>query len=266
MQQPDFDTILRTAIRAAYKGGKILRRHFGNLHDVRKKGAIDLVSEADTASEAAIIDTIRSRYPDHTVLAEESGASHAENTAFQWIIDPLDGTTNFVHQIPVFAVSIGVSYQEELVAGVVLNPVSGELFSAVYGKGAWCNGIPIRVSSTRSLQDSLLATGFPYQVPQMIDVVVPRFSRCLKAARGIRRLGAAAMDICYLSCGRFDGFWEQNLKPWDTAAGTVIAREAGARITDFSNHPYTLASDQILVTNGRIHDDLLQLLDIEGRR
>lgn len=264
MQQPDFDTILRTAVRAAYSGGKILRRHFGNLHHVRKKGAIDLVSEADTSSEAAIIETIRSRHPDHAILAEESGASRQEHASFQWIIDPLDGTTNFVHQIPVFAVSIGVSYRGELVVGVVLNPVSGELFSAVYGEGAWRNGESIHVSSTASIQDSLLATGFPYQVPHMIDVVVPRFSRCLQAAQGIRRLGAAAMDLCYLACGRFDGFWEQNLKPWDTAAGTVIAREAGARITDFSNHPYTLASDQILVTNGRIHEDLLQLLNIEG--
>ncbi len=262
---PDFDAIHRTAIRAAYRAGRILKQYFGNIHHIRKKGQIDLVSEADTTSEAAIIETIRERFPDHAILAEESGASEQENVSVQWVIDPLDGTTNFVHRIGVFAVSIGVLYQAEPVVGVVLNPVSGELFSAVYGRGATYNGLPIQVSVTDSIQESLLATGFPYQVPQMVDTILPRLGRCLRASQGIRRMGAASIDLCYVASGRFDGFWEQNLKPWDTAAGLVIAREAGATITDFANRPYRVTCDQILATNGRIHEDMIQLLDIEGQ-
>ena len=262
---PDFDAIHRTAVRAAYRSGRILKQYFGNIHHIRKKGRIDLVSEADTASEAAIIETIQERFPDHAILAEESGASEEGHAPVRWVIDPLDGTTNFVHRIGVFAVSIGVLYQDEPVVGVVLNPVSGELFSAVYGQGATCNGLPIRVSATDSIQESLLATGFPYQVPQMVDTILPRLSRCLKASQGIRRLGAASIDLCYVASGRFDGFWEQNLKPWDTAAGLVIAREAGATITDFANHPYRVTCDQILATNGLIHESMIELLDIEGQ-
>lgn len=262
---PDFEAIHRTAVRAAYRSGRILKHYFGNIHHVQKKGQIDLVSEADTTSEAAIIETIHEQFPDHAILAEESGASEQANASLRWVIDPLDGTTNFVHRIGVFSVSIGVLYRDEPVVGVVLNPISGELFSAVYGQGATCNGRPIRVSATDSIQESLLATGFPYQVPQMVHTILPRLSRCLKASQGIRRMGAASIDLCYVASGRFDGFWEQNLKPWDTAAGLVIAREAGATITDFTNHPYRVTCDQILATNGRIHESMIELLDNEGQ-
>ncbi len=258
----DFERIKNTGVGAAYKSAEIINNYFGKLTHITKKGPIDLVTEADIASEKNIISAIRSRFPDHEILAEESGLNKNGDSACQWIIDPLDGTTNFAHQIPIFAISIAFSAGDEIMVGIVLHPVTGELFTAVRGQGAALNGKPIRVSAEKNLSESLLVTGFPYDVKEMIDPVMMRFKQCVQAARGIRRLGSAALDLCSVACGRFEGFWEENLKPWDTAAGWIIAEEAGAMVTDFSGAPYSLYTKEILATNRHIHNDMKLTLEI----
>jgi myo-inositol-1(or 4)-monophosphatase len=258
----DLERIKDTGIGAAYKSAATLNHYLGNLTSVRKKGPTDLVTEADVESEKTIIQTIRSRFPDHEFMAEESGLSRTGPSPFQWIIDPLDGTTNFAHQVPFFCTSIAFALDGEVLVGVVLNPVSGELFTAIRGKGAFLNNTPIHVSNEKNISGSLLVTGFPYDVAQGIDATLCRLRNCLKAAQGIRRLGSAALDLCFVAAGRFEGFWEENLKPWDTAAGALIAEEAGARITDFKGAPYTIDKKEILATNSHIHQEMLFLLEI----
>ena len=179
----------------------------------------------------------------------------------RWIIDPLDGTTNFAHNLPLFCVSIAFAEDDGVLAGFVMAPLLGELFVGVKGAGAQLNGTPISVSATATLADSLLVTGFPYDHQDLFDELIARFGRCLTASQGVRRLGSAALDLCYVACGRFEGFWEQHLKPWDTAAGFLIAEEAGARTTLFSGAPYDIDADEILSTNGIIHDDILNILE-----
>jgi myo-inositol-1(or 4)-monophosphatase len=255
----DLELIKRTGVGAAYKGSKILNDHFGKITKVTKKGVIDLVTVADTESEKTIIQSIQSRFPDHSILAEESGLSQGK-TSTQWIIDPLDGTTNFTHHLGIFAVSIAFALNGNIEVGIVLNPVTGELFTAVKGLGAELNGRPISISDSRTVSESLLVTGFPYNIKDVLEPVLARFSNCVSASQGVRRLGSAALDLCYVACGRFDGFWEQNLKPWDTAAGMLIANEAGGVTTDFSNRPFTIDKNEILSTNGRIHKEMLSLL------
>ena len=258
----DLEPIKRTGIRAAYRAGRILRDHFGNIRRLAKKGVIDLVTEADVASEQCIVATIREVYPNHSILAEESGLSGADPTD-RWIIDPLDGTTNYAHNLPIFAVSIAYAHQETVMVGIVFNPLNGELFTAVSDQGAFLNDTPIRVSTTPGVGDSLLVTGFPYTVASGdTDRTLLRFKRCLTAAQGVRRLGSAALDLCYVACGRFDGFWEENLKPWDTAAGMLVAREAGDRVTDYQDRAYQMEDKQILATNTIIHQEMTHLLTI----
>ncbi|MGD2185175.1 MAG: inositol monophosphatase family protein [Desulfobacterales bacterium] len=259
----DLEHAKRVGIAAAYAGAQVLRDQFGNISQINKKGAFDLLTEADTGSEKKIIATIREAFPDHTILAEESGSSEGAGE-YRWLIDPLDGTTNFAHQLPIFAISIALATRRNIVLGLVLDPMDGELFSAISGKGAELNGSPIKVSSSASVCDSLLVTGFPYDFNKIVEPAMRRFTVCQQASQGVRRLGAAALDICYVACGRFDGFWEQNLKPWDKAAGAIIAQEAGAVITNFSNRPFSINQKEILVTNGRIHQEMLSLLAIEG--
>jgi len=258
----DLNLIKNTAIGAAYKSAEIINNFSKQGPRVTKKGPIDLVTEADIASEKNIIEEIRRRFPDHEILAEESGLNQTGESACRWIIDPLDGTTNFAHQIPLFAVSIAFAVNMEIHVGIVLNPVSGELFTAVRGQGATLNGTAIKVSRQKDISESLLATGFPYDVKQMLDPVMLRFKHCIAASQGIRRLGSAALDLCFVACGRFEGFWEENLKPWDTAAGWLIAEEAGARVTDFSGTPYDLNKKEILATNSHIHAKLQSILEI----
>jgi myo-inositol-1(or 4)-monophosphatase len=260
----DLEYVRRVGISAAFEGGGVLRSYLGNLSSIGKKGAIDLVTEADIGSEKQIIQAIRSRFPDHAVLAEESGANPGV-PEYQWIIDPLDGTTNFAHQLPIFAVSIAFAFRGEMTVGIVLNPVSGELFTAVRGKGAELNGRPIRVSESRRVSESLLVTGFPYNFEEILDSVMDRFRSCLRASRGVRRLGAAALDLCFVACGRFDGFWEENLKPWDTAAGMLIASEAGGQVTDFKGKKFAVDDREILATNGSIHRELMSLLALKEK-
>ncbi|MEJ2731225.1 MAG: inositol monophosphatase family protein [Deltaproteobacteria bacterium] len=259
----DIEHAKRVGIEAIYSGARVVRNYFGRISQINQKGVFDLVTEADTESEKQIITTIRKAFPDHAILAEESGPSKGA-AEYQWLIDPLDGTTNYVHRLPFFTIAIALSLRDKFVLGLVLNPVDGELFSAIAGKGATLNGKPIRVSSTASVCDSLLVTGFPYDFGEIVEPAMKRFSICQQASQGVRRLGSAALDICYLACGRFDGFWEQNLKPWDKAAGVLIAAEAGAVITNFSNQPFSINQNEILVTNGRIHQEMLDLLSLDN--
>ncbi len=255
------DLIKRVAVAAAYQSAGILRAHLGNLSSVMKKGATDLVTEADAASEAAIIGTIKKFFPGHSILAEESGLIEGDEDC-RWIVDPLDGTTNFAHQFGLFCISIAYAAEGDVVFGLVLSPATQELFSATKGVGATLNGRPIRVSSQQRVIDSLLVTGFPYDIEAAAEPLLARLSRCLRSSRGVRRIGSAAIDLCYVACGRFDGFWEQSLNAWDAAAGMLIASEAGGAVSDFDNRPFAIDRCEILATNGHIHQEMLSLLEL----
>jgi len=257
----DFEPFKQTAIEAARKSAQILRSRFGNISRIRKKKNAEIVTEADTESEEMIVSTIHAEFPDHAVLGEESGLIPGASE-YKWIVDPLDGTVNFAHQIPIFSISIALAVWDTIVLGIILDPVNDELYSAVSGQGAQLNDKPIQVSATRTIAESLLVTGFPYNVREILEPVMMRYGRCLKASQAIRRLGSAALDLCYVACGRFEGFWEQNLKPWDSAAGALMVAEAGGRVTTFSDRPYTVEHTEILATNGLIHTEMLGLLEI----
>lgn len=256
----DLSNLKRVGIGAAYKGAEIIRSYYGRISKINKKGVIDLVTEADIGSERKIIETIRSVYPDHSILAEESGLIQ-EGLECQWIIDPLDGTTNFAHQLGVFAVSIAFALNGKIVIGIVLNPMTGELFTATTDENSQLNGKPIQVSKVPQVSESLLVTGFPYNLRENLHQLIDRFSSCIYAAQGVRRLGSAALDLCYVACGRFDGFWEQDLHPWDTAAGMLIVQRAGGVVTDFNNQPFGIYGKEILATNGYIHEEMLTVLE-----
>jgi len=258
----DIEDAKRIGIEAIYSGARVLRNHFGRIAQINQKGAFDLVTEADTESEKQIMETILKAFPDHAILAEESGVNKG-TAEYKWLIDPLDGTTNYVHQLPLFTIAIALAVRDKIELGLILNPMDGELYSAIAGKGAELNGKPIKVSSNASVSNSLLVTGFPYDFNEIVEPAMKRFSVFQQASQGVRRLGSAALDLCYVACGRFDGFWEQNLKPWDKAAGAIIATEAGAVITDFSNQPFSINQKEILVSNGKIHQEMLSLLKIE---
>lgn len=258
-----FEPIMRVAVRAAYESADVLRSRWKHLSSIDLKGPNDLVTDADVASEKAIIGTIRSVYPQHGIVAEESGTQPG-SSGERWLVDPLDGTVNYAHQVPFFAVSIAFARGNEVLVGVVLNPVSGELFSAQTGRGAFLNGEPIAVSPETRISDSLLATGFPYERSIGFKTMADRLLRCLKASRGVRRFGSAALDLCYVACGRFAGYWEERLQPWDTAAGALIVREAGGITTDFACRPVGTDGREVLATNGRIHAAMLKL--IGGRK
>ncbi len=257
----DLEPFKQTAIEAAAKGAQILRSRFGNISDIRKKADAEIVTEADTESEKEIISALRAKFPEHAVLSEEYGLIPG-TSEYKWIVDPLDGTVNFAHQIPIFAISIALTVQDAILLGIILNPVNNELFSAASGQGAQLNGKTIRVSSTPRIADSLLVTGFPYNVGEIFEPVISRYGNFLRVAQGMRRLGSAALDLCYVACGRFDGFWEQNLKAWDSAAGALMVAEAGGKVTTFSNRPYTVDDVEILATNGLVHEEMIGLLEM----
>ncbi|ADH84852.1 inositol monophosphatase family protein [Desulfurivibrio alkaliphilus] len=258
--------ILDSAGRAAFAAGEVLRRKYDTPLKINHKGRIDLVTEADLASEQAVLKVLQRDHPGIAVLAEES-APVTEKTAISgplWVIDPLDGTTNFAHAFPWFAVSIGYLEDGECRAGVIYNPVSEEFFCAAAGAGAWLNGRPIRVSRTNSLEQALLATGFPYSVVEKGDEVakvVEVLRAMLPKAQGIRRAGAAALDLAYVACGRLDGFWEINLKPWDTAAGIALLKEAGGLATDFAGGDFSPFVPQLLASNSLLHQAIRQVIN-----
>ncbi len=255
----DMEAVKNTALSALFKGGRILSGMYGSSFRVDRKGRIDLVTEADTASEKAIIETLTRQFPDHAILAEESGATDGQSP-YRWVIDPLDGTTNFAHGLPLFSIAIAFQAHGETRFGAVFNPITEELFMATKGEGATLSGRSISVSDVPSVEESLLVTGFPYNVREILPELLSRFESCIDAAQGVRRLGSAALDLCYLACGRFDGFWEENLKAWDTAAGVLIAEEAGARVTDFNGGTFAPGDAEMLATNGGIHQEMITLL------
>ncbi|MGD8367780.1 MAG: inositol monophosphatase family protein [Desulfobacterales bacterium] len=260
----DLEAVKRIGVAAAYKGADVLLSRFGRIESIREKGRNDLVTDADTGAERIIIETIRRAFPDHGFLAEESGSQEPRLEDFCWIIDPLDGTTNYAHRLGIFSISLAFARKGEVLLGIVLDPLRGELFTAVSGGGARLNGRPIRVSEASQVAESLLVTGFPYNIQAVAEPVLNRFSNCLNAAQGMRRLGSAALDLCYVACGRFEGFWESYLKPWDTAAGVCILEAAGGRVTDFADQPYDgRRSLHLLATNGRIHQEMVSLLSKE---
>jgi myo-inositol-1(or 4)-monophosphatase len=251
--------LLSTARNLAVEAGNYIRQSASRMGKVEYKGRVDLVTDVDRKAEEIILGGIRRAYPDHAVLAEESG-ENSGRSEFRWVVDPIDGTTNFVHDYPFFCVSIAVQHRQETVAAVVHNPVLGEIFTARKGHGAQLNGNPIAVSSTAELSKGLLATGFPYQLGEHWHHSMELFKAFYLNCHGVRRDGAAALDLCYVAAGRFDGFWEYDLQPWDVAAGLLIVNEAGGTTTDFQNHPSGIYDRQVLASNGRIHDDMLQVI------
>lgn len=252
---------LEVAIAAATEAGAILRDEFSRPVKISYKGDVDLVTEADRRSEAAIVARLRGEFPAHAIVGEEGGGQENES-AFRWYVDPLDGTTNFAHSFPWFAVSIGLAEgpkgREELLAGVVLNPANGELFTAARGEGAFLNGQPIHVSGVDRLATSLLGTGFPTHKRQQ-NPNIHYYWQFTMASHGVRRVGAAALDLCSVACGRLDGFWEFGLQPWDTAAGTLIVREAGGAVTDWAGAPFHPHLRECIASNGRIHAEMMRL-------
>ena len=250
--------IKSTLLEALTKAGKIIRSSLGKDLKITKKGRFNLVTETDKASERAVVNIISRHFPDHSILAEESPA--VRGSGCRWIIDPIDGTTNFAHGFPVVSVSIGFERDGRLEMGGVLDPFRKELFFAERGKGATLNGKRIHVSKVKTLENSLLATGFPYDRNKNPEAYLAMLRVFLTRIQGIRRGGSAAIDLCYVACGRFDGYYEMKLSPWDKAAGMIIVEESGGRITDFSGKPLTLTGLQNLATNGLLHREMLKAL------
>jgi myo-inositol-1(or 4)-monophosphatase len=255
--------IQQTGREAALVAGALLRQNFSRPQEIKLKGRHDPVTESDFQSQHLIIRTLTKTFPDYHLLAEEAGTPENRGSSDGcWIIDPLDGTVNFSHNYPVFAVSIAFQWQGELVYGVVYDPMREELFEAVQGQGAWLNHQPIKVSRINELDRALLATGFPYNVVEHLDATMLRFKRLVAQAQGIRRPGSAALDLCYLAAGRLDGFWEENLKPWDTAAAVLIVQEAGGQLSTFEGSPYDLNSYTVAASNSLLHDQILAALKL----
>ena len=255
--------MLDFAIQTAREAGRLLAERFGRKIEISNKSEIDLVTESDLASERLIIDRIRTYYPRHSILAEESGVTEARDhdaqSDWRWIIDPLDGTTNYAHGYPCFCVSIGLAHKGKLELGVVYDPIRDEMFAAERGQGASLNGRRISVSPTMNLPAALLCTGFPYDVRQRNEFA-KHFASFIMHAQGVRRDGAAALDLAYVAAGRFDGFWEEGLKPWDVAAGALIVEEAGGRITHYDGSAFDIYTAPILASNGLIHEQMMRVL------
>jgi myo-inositol-1(or 4)-monophosphatase len=253
--------MLDIAIQAAREAGQFLKESVGKVKNIEvKKGEErNLVSEIDKGSEAKIIAMIKGHFPHHGILAEESGGS-ALTEEYRWIIDPLDGTTNFLHGVPIFSVTIAIERQGTVIAGVTYDPNLDELYTAEKGGGAYLNGGRLRVSRTNEMINSLFVTGFPYDVENNPDHPAEHFANFLTATQGLRRLGSAALDLAYVASGRFDGFWEVALNPWDMAAGVLFVNEAGGRATDFLGAPLDIYKKKVLATNGLVHQAALGVL------
>jgi len=253
--------VLNFAKQIALDAGSLLVQRLGSAR-VSNKGDIDLVTEADIAAEKLIIDQIRSYYPRHSVLAEESGEAISiggDGSSWKWVIDPLDGTTNYAHGYPCFCVSIGLEHNGVLELGVVYDPMRDEMFAAERGQGATLNDRRIRVSDVEELNSAMLVTGFPYNVRERPDFA-REFAIFTMNAQAVRRDGSAAIDLAYVACGRFDGFWEDGLNPWDMAAGILLIEEAGGRVTNFQDEPLSIYTKKVLATNGLVHEAMLRLL------
>ncbi|MFC1490040.1 inositol monophosphatase family protein [Candidatus Latescibacterota bacterium] len=255
---------LKTACDAARESGEILRSHFGKKNEISYKGRIDLVTDVDIKSEKAIINIIKSQYPDHDIITEETDPK-LKGSKFRWIIDPVDGTVNYAHNYPFAAVSIALEIDGIIEIGVVYNPMMEEFFSARRGQGAYLNDAPIAVSNTSALEQSFLATGFPYDIKENPENNLNYFNHLIMRTQAIRRDGSAALNLCYTAMGRFDGFWELRLSPWDMAAGCLIGIESGAKISKMNGEPFSVYEPDLLITNGIIHENLLKEIEFVGR-
>ncbi len=262
MQEANHSEYTLAAINAAISAGNYLRQGFRTQMEVsNKEGRHNLVTEYDTNSEKKIISFIKDLYPDHDFIAEESGIIDSNQSNVKWIIDPLDGTVNFAHGIPFFAVSIAVECNKEVVSGVVFQPMTYELFVAERKKGAFFNGNRINVSENKNIDEAFLATGFPYNVAENPDHCIEKFMEVLKIGSPIRRLGVAALDLSYVAVGRFDAFFEVSLAPWDCAAAKLIVEESGGKVTSWNGSPFDIHSyKSILASNGHLHSDLTRIL------
>lgn len=268
MPEIDLAGVLDHSVRAAKIAGKILMDHFGTLQpdEIKNKTAFDFVTEVDTASERAIIRFLRKHYPEHAVYAEESGKSERQSD-FQWLIDPLDGTKNYIHSFPLFSVSISLRYKDRLLTGVVYAPLLREMFTAITGQGAFLNDRPIRVSQTKKMADCFLSTGFPHGAKNYLDTYLKTFRELFLQVSAVRRAGSAALDLAYTACGRFDGFWEFKLNPWDIGAGVLLIREAGGVITDPLGGNDFFDSGNLIAGNPLVHKKMLDMIaPIYGNR
>jgi myo-inositol-1(or 4)-monophosphatase len=251
---------LTTAVEAVVRAGDMQMASFGRNVHVDKKGAIDLVTEVDVAVEKMFRALIAERFPDHQILAEEMGGAYTPPAGPCWVFDPLDGTTNYAHGVPIFCTTLALEIDGVAELAAVYDPNRRELFTAERGDGAFLNGAPITTSNARDLLDAMLVTGFPYDVHSRVDEIVGLFGAFVGRARAVRRLGSAAIDLCWVAAGRMDGFWESDLKPWDIAGGALIVAEAGGRVTGVEGQPFTSRGGHVLASNGYVHDDMLAVI------
>jgi myo-inositol-1(or 4)-monophosphatase len=253
------DIYLEVAMEAAREAGLMLKENLSASREIIYKGEVDLVTNFDNRSQKMIFDRLFKNFPDHDFVAEE-GLDQTKGSAYRWIFDPLDGTTNYAHRFPFFSVSIALEFNGQIVSGVVYDPTRDEIFSGIKSEGAFLNGDKIEVSTVDDLDKSLLATGFPYDLRESEENNIAHFNHFVTRAQAIRRCGSAALDLCYVACGRFDGFWELKLKPWDVAAASLVVQEAGGHLTDFKNQEFSIHSHETLGTNGLIHQQMLDVL------
>lgn len=246
-----------TITAAAHEAAVFIIKNANDFGKAHFKGRVDMVTKIDLGAEKIILDKIQTTFPGHSIITEESDNKDTSSD-YRWIIDPLDGTTNFVHSFPFACVSIALEYKEEVVLAAVYNPFMKEYFYGEKGNGAFLNGQPIHVSENKTLPRSLLATGFPYIVSEKFERNMKLFSKIYRQTQGIRRAGSAALDLCYVACGRFDGYWEFELNPWDVAAGSLIVTEAGGQLSNFSGKNLNIYDKEIIATNGLIHEELLE--------
>ena len=256
---------LTTAVEAVVRAGDMQLARFGSALKIDKKGAIDLVTEVDVAIERMFRALIAGRFPDHAILAEELGGAAAAPAGPCWVFDPIDGTTNFAHGLPIFCSTVALEIDGVAEIAAVYDPTRRELFTAERGSGARLNGRPLRVSSADDLVEAMLVTGCPYDVHARVEEIVGLFAEFVGCARAVRRLGSAAIDLCYVAAGRMDGFWEADLKPWDIAGGSLIVAEAGGRVTSLTGAPFTSRGGSVLATNGRLHDAMLRIVTARAK-
>jgi myo-inositol-1(or 4)-monophosphatase len=249
-----------TAWEAAHAAGALVRESWQRPMSISYKGAIDLVTSVDQAAERCIVERLRREFPQHSLLAEEETDYSGSQHGYRWVVDPLDGTTNFAHGYPQFSISIALECEQQLLVGLVYDPLRQECFAALRGEGATLNGRPIATSKVAEINTALLATGFPYDRRENAEQYLAYFKAFMIRSQGIRRAGSAALDLCYVACGRLDGFWELKLKPWDTAAGALIVREAGGRVSNFSGGEFSIWSRETMASNGLIHGEMVEVM------
>jgi myo-inositol-1(or 4)-monophosphatase len=256
----EISELLQTAWDAAQDAGDLIRNGWQQPREIAYKGAIDLVTSVDREAERCIVDILRRSFPGHSIVAEEETDTAGTQQSYRWIIDPLDGTTNFAHGYPQLCVSIALAHEGDLLLGIVYDPLRRECFSAIRGKGAKLNGGAIQVSAITELDKALLATGFPYDRRENPDFYLAYFKAFMMRSQGIRRAGSAALDLCYVASGRLDGFWEFKLHPWDTAAASLIVKEAGGKMSDFSGNAFSIHGSETMASNGAIHAEMLDVM------